>query len=479
MKKSILFLAMLPLAGLADDVKVTTPTLVVKNDTLTLSCRMDFSVVRAENFRTYAFTPMLFAGDNEQWSLPPVVITDKRSKFKMRKADRKLATYGNYSQPYVVMRGMPSQRENVVDYTVQMPYRPWMQDMKMRIYEEQEEACVIDLPTPEYIVIKKEPELPQPGQLCEPCKQMVSHFDPKEEPIKVRNEQNTLYIQYRVGSADFDLNIGNNADELNKLKATLSPLTEGDLVTFRSVSVCGYASPDGSVKTNNNLSAKRAQAFADYMGQAFSFSDSILHVSSAGEDWGGLVELLNAQKPAYADQVLAVIDAQPDLDKREAALKKALGDTYQSLLNDFYPKLRRISISIDFEVREVRNAEAAELIHTRPQLLNLQEMYGVAKNYEPGTKEYKEVYEIAATCYPEDVVANINAASANIVAGDFARARQFMERVKSDPRAYNNLGVLAWLDGQPDEAVEWFTKALELEPEKARQNLNYIQGEEQ
>ena len=89
------------------------------------------------------------------------------------------------------------------------------------------------------------------------------------------------------------------------------------------------------------------------------------------------------------------------------------------------------------------------------------------------------MYEIAATCYPEDVVANINAASANIVAGDFARARQFMERVKSDPRAYNNLGVLAWLDGQPDEAVEWFTKALELEPEKARQNLNYIQGEEQ
>ena len=73
---------------------------------------------------------MLFAGDNEQWSLPPVVITDKRSKFKMRKADRKLASYGNYSQPYVVMRGMPSQRENVVDYTVQMPYRPWMQDMK-------------------------------------------------------------------------------------------------------------------------------------------------------------------------------------------------------------------------------------------------------------------------------------------------------------------------------------------------------------
>lgn len=58
-EKSILLLAMLPMLALADDVKITTPSLVVKNDTLTLTCQMDFSVVRAGNFQTYAFTPML------------------------------------------------------------------------------------------------------------------------------------------------------------------------------------------------------------------------------------------------------------------------------------------------------------------------------------------------------------------------------------------------------------------------------------
>lgn len=246
-------------------------------------------------------------------------------------------------------------------------------------------------------------------------------------------------------------------------------------MTFKSVAVCGYASPDGSVKTNERLSAERAQSFAEHLGQTFDFTDSLLHVSSAGEDWDGLISILNAQKPDYAQQALAIIDGQPDLDKREAQLKKEMGENYTRMLNDYFPLLRRINISVDFEVREVRNAEAAQLIYTNPKLLSLQEMYGVAKNYEPGTKEYKQVYEIAATCYPEDVVANINAASANIISGDFERAQQLMDRVKDDPRAYNNLGVLAWLNGDADKAVEWFTKALQEEPEKAQHNLEYIQ----
>lgn len=472
MKKSILLLAMLPVWAMADDVKITTPSLVVKNDTLTLTCQMDFSVVRAENFETYAFTPELFAGSGEKCTLPPVVITDKK-KFKMRKADLKFAESGYYSRPYVVLPGMPSKRENVVSYTLQMPYKPWMEQMKMRVYEEKKEACIINLPTPEFI--KPEPKLPQAGQVCEPCMQMVSYLTPEEEPIKVRNEQNTLYIQYPSGSSAFDLNFGKNASEWSKLNTMLTPLTQGDLVTFKSIALCGYASPDGSVKTNNRLSSERAQAFAEYMAQNYHFNDSLLHISAAGEDWDGLLTILNAQKPEYLEQALAIIDGQPDLDKREAQLKKDLGENYTRMLTDYFPLLRRITISIDFEVREVRNAEAAQLIYTNPKLLSLQEMYGVAKSYEPGTKEYKQVYEIAATCYPEDVVANINAASANIISGDFDRAQQFMDRVKDDPRACNNLGVLAWLNGDADKAVEWFTKALQSEPEKAQQNLDYIQ----
>ena len=273
-------------------------------------------------------------------------------------------------------------------------------------------GCLLDLPeiqVIEPVVVVEEEPLPQKGSICEPCMSMVSYLTPTEEPLKVRSEQNTLYIEYAVGGTEFKADFKNNSAELQKLKETLNPLTEGDLVTFKAINVCGYASPDGSAKTND----------------------------------------------------------------RVARLKSGLGAaSYRAMMNEYYPRLRRLSIAIDYEIREVRNSEAATLIYTNPKMLNLQEMYGVAKNFQPGTKEYKEVYEIAATNYPADIVANINAASANIVYGDFDRAEQYMERVKDDPRAWNNLGVLAWLSGDTEIAKEWFTKALTIEPDKAQENLN-------
>ena len=73
--------------------------------------------------------------------------------------------------------------------------------------------------------------------------------------------------------------------------------------------------------------------------------------------------------------------------------------------------------------------------------------------------------------YPEDVTANINAASANIISGDFKKAATYMEKVKDDSRAFNNLGVLAWLAGDTEVAKGWFQKAASVEPEKANANL--------
>ena len=259
------------------------------------------------------------------------------------------------------------------------------------------------------------------------------------------------------------------------LKSNLGGLTEGDLVTFKAINVCGYASPDGSAKTNDRVATKRADSFSLYLRGSYHFPDSILNVTSAGEDWESLVKMLEEDKPVYAEKALEIINKYTNPDVREARLKSGLGAaSYRAMMNEYYPRLRRLSIAIDYEIREVRNSEAATLIYTNPKMLNLQEMYGVAKNFRPGTKEYREVYEIAATNYPTDIVANINAASANIVYGDFDRAQQYIERVKDDPRAWNNLGVLAWLSGDSEIAKEWFTKALTIEPEKAQENLNKI-----
>ena len=104
---------------------------------------------------------------------------------------------------------------------------------------------------------------------------------------------------------------------------------------------------------------------------------------------------------------------------------------------------RDLKSNVDTAIKLFSNSNNPEEIVRPP----FQEMYRVAGMYQPGTKEYKEVYEIAANTYPEDVTANINAASANIISGDFKKAATYMEKVKDDSRAFNNLGVLAgWLE---------------------------------
>lgn len=60
------------------------------------------------------------------------------------------------------------------------------------------------------------------------------------------------------------------------------------------------------------------------------------------------------------------------------------------MLNDLYPRLRRLGVSVDYEVREVENAEAAKLIYTDPKLLSLQEMYRVAKDLKPEPKNIRK-----------------------------------------------------------------------------------------
>lgn len=191
-----------------------------------------------------------------------------------------------------------------------------------------------------------------------------------------------------------------------------------------------------------------------------------------GNELTAVKKTMEEDQPAYAEKALAVIQKYENLDVREARLKSTLGmTTYRTMMNQYYPRLRRLSVSVDYEVREVLNSEAARLIYTNPKLLSLQEMYRVAAMYQPGTKEYKEVYEIAANTYPEDVTANLNAASANIISGDFKKAASYMDKVKDDSRAFNNLGVLAWLSGNTEAAKEWFQKAASVEPEKANANL--------
>lgn len=154
------------------------------------------------------------------------------------------------------------------------------------------------------------------------------------------------------------------------------------------------------------------------------------------------------------------------------------GNVYKKLCRDLFPLLRRLEVAVDYHVARVETKDAATLIYSHPELLSLEEMYEVARYYRPGTVQYREVYEIAAFHFPLDVVANVNAASAVMLDGDLKAAWNYLSKVEDDPRAWNNMGVLTLLEGDPEGAAVWFRKAIGVEPLKARANLQKIENGE-
>ena len=305
---------------------------------------------------------------------------------------------------------------------------------------------------------------------------MVSYLTPETETDKLRSEATTLYIDYPNGVYDVRRDYRGNAAELARLDSLMQPLLNGDLARISGVGVCGYASPEGTYSSNETLASNRAVRFEAYMRTAYGLPHNLFRVSSVAEDWDGLADLLRtAPVPPYAGRVLALMDSVGIFRGRERQLMMMDGGrVYRSLLEDYFPRLRRIRVTVGYRARAFTIEEAARLIYTHPRLLSLQEMYRVAAFYRPGTDQYREIYEIAAFHFPDDAVANINAASAVIMAGDPVTAYQYLNKVTDDPRAWNDLGVLAYLEGELEKAAAFFRKALGVEPEKAHKNLRKI-----
>ena len=80
-------------------------------------------------------------------------------------------------------------------------------------------------------------------------------------------------------------------------------------------------------------------------------------------------------------------------------------------------------------------------------------------SYKAGTREFDDVMDLAARLFPDNAEANINAAAVALTRHDTALARKYLERWQTDPKAYNNMGVLYLLEGNKDKAEVYLQMA--------------------
>lgn len=118
--------------------------------------------------------------------------------------------------------------------------------------------------------------------------------------------------------------------------------------------------------------------------------------------------------------------------------------------------------------------EIKRVMAEQPQKLSQNEFYLVAQEYEPGTPEFTEVFETAVRMYPDDEIANLNAANAAIRRDDFAAARRYLDKAGDSAEAVYARGALAVREKDYQAAKEYLEQAEKMGLEQASDTLKEL-----
>lgn len=355
-----------------------------------------------------------------------------------------------------------------IRYNARVPYEKWMNGSNLKMLGTINGCanCLKEEDLAQVHPVLLERYVPQPS---------IIFVKPAAE-IKNRDEKGNAYLDFPVNQTIIYPDYRRNPFELAEINRTINVVKENPDTKITGIDLHGYASPEGSYANNTRLAKGRSEALKTYIVDEYGLSADMIKVQSTPEDWAGLRAWVEKVDIAQKDKVLELIDSDiENLDVKEYRIKNLDRKVYQELLRDCYPGLRHTDYVIHYTVRPYNVEEAKALLKTRPQLLNLEEMYLVAQTYEEGSEDFNEVFDIAVRMYPEDPIANINAAAMELKRGNADLAVRYLERSdKSSAAAQNNQGVYHMLKGDLDKAEACFNKAKELGSAEAEANLEEV-----
>lgn len=379
--------------------------------------------------RMMTFTPVLTKDGNE--AILPAVCVYGRKRQIINERKNRMPAEGSL----VVRRD--NRTEQVIDYTATVPYQPWMKDAEVilekdlcgcgNLLEENSTQPVaqVSLPEPEVII------------------PAIAYCVPQVETVKRRTLEGSAFLDFPVNQTVIYPNYRKNPVELAKIDRTLDGFQPADIL---HISIHGYASPEGSYANNTRLAQGRSQALKQYILKKHRLNDSIFSVMSTPEDWEGFKRFATGSDLAEKDRILAIAESDRQPDAKEAELKK-LGKAYLYISKEWFPALRHSDYRIEYTVRPFTPEEARIMVKQDPTQLSLREMYDAAVLCEKGSEEYNYIWETAVRLYPDDPVANLNAAAMELERGNLSAARNYMKKADmSTPEAQDNMKRIILLE---------------------------------
>lgn len=470
MKRTIFILAtLLGMTGMSEAVAQTTMSIIpgvsVENFNmnrngkyLTVTMDIDLSELDVNSNRAVLLTPRL-VNATDSIDLPSIgIYGHRRYYYYIRNGISTIS--GDTEKSFKA-----SDKPELLGYDNHIPYEKWMDGATLKFHRSDWGCC-------QEILAEYEGLL---GRHREAFFPELVFVQPKAEVMKSRSLSGSAYIDFPVDRTEIYPDYRRNTVELGKIQATIDSVRNDKDITITSVWLKGFASPESPYKHNTDLAIGRTAALKKHIGQLYHFADSIIRTDYEPEDWAGLRRYVERSNIDHRTEILAMIDSDMEPDAKEAKIKRTYPQEYRFMLQNFYPALRHTDYRIDYTIRTFSEAdEIRRIMAEQPQKLSLNEFYLVAGKYEPGTDEFTDVFETAVRMFPNDEIANLNAANAAIRRDDFAMARRYLAKAGDSTEAVYARGALAVREKDYATARRYLSKAKEMGLEKAALTLKEL-----
>lgn len=462
--KTKIFLALLlcPLFAFAgikyseSDLQVTNLQTAKNGQNLDVAMNLNYTSFPVSSNQELKVTPVLRQGANFV-ALPSV-------------------TFAGHNRYYYHLRNndisdilLRSGKNAVAEYAASVPFQPWMNNCELVMNYELNGCC--GATTAQFETPLQSISFTPPTYVAE-----FVYIPPQAEGVKIRNVKGTAYIDFVVNRTEINPDYRNNKNELAKITNTINLVKDDKDITLKSMAIRGYASPEGPYENNVRLAKGRTEALQAYVQGLYSFPAGFITTSFDPANFTGLKAYLDTNEVADKDGILAILasDLQPYAMNQK--IRTTYPQEYAWLLKNVYPGLRKSDYTVEYEVRSYTDvAEIIEVMKTAPQKLSLSEFYLAAQSLQPGTDAYNQVFDIAVRMFPDDPIANLNAANSAMQRGDLTSASRFLKKAGNGNEARYAAGVLAAMQQDYDTAISIFSQLQSVMPQ-ARQALAQLQA---
>ena len=303
--------------------------------------------------------------------------------------------------------------------------------------------------------------------------------DAFQRVIKQAKQANIMFLIQQTNLRYSEL----NSAQMKEFTETLKDIkADTENKVLDNVEVSAYASPDGDFDLNDRLATLRQNNAKSHVNKLLKKNKVETNVDTeyTAEDWEGFQELVAGSNIPDKELILRVLSMYNDPEVREREIKN-ISAVYGELAEEILPQLRRARLTLNYQLIGRSDEEILAAVKEDASVLSVEELLYAATLVETA-KEKAAIYNTTAKLFPNDYRAYNNLAELSMNAGDYAAAKNFLEKAAklnaTAAEVNTNLGMIALIDGNVADAENYLVKGTDAKAnEAALGNLYVAQGQ--